>query len=174
MKALGTFFLALFLVSVSVPATAQAYQPPTCTGVFDDVACPSMFADWIEQLYAEGITAGCGDGIFCPDSSTTRGQMAVFLLKVEHLTFAGSATLEETISGAGATGGCSRTIDPIVVDPFYVVVSYQGEGTHGAPARPVLWTETDTEAGTFTVHGACESSFSYMGKVVSGGSSSGD
>ena len=35
------------------------YVPPPCTpGVFGDVACPSLFADWIEQLAAEGITGG--------------------------------------------------------------------------------------------------------------------
>ena len=27
-----------------------AYVPPRCLGVFTDVACPSLFADWIEQL----------------------------------------------------------------------------------------------------------------------------
>jgi hypothetical protein len=35
-------------------------------GLFDDVACPSTFADWIEQLAAEGITGGCGGGNYCP------------------------------------------------------------------------------------------------------------
>jgi len=29
------------------------------TAFFGDVLCPSLFADWIEQLYTEGITAGC-------------------------------------------------------------------------------------------------------------------
>ena len=55
------------------------YAPPACTGVFADVPCPSLFADWIEQLVAEGVTAGCGGGNYCPDSPNTRGQMAVFL-----------------------------------------------------------------------------------------------
>jgi len=56
--------------------------PPTCTGVFNDVSCPGAFAvDWIEELAAEGITAGCGGGNYCPDATTTRSQMAVFLLK---------------------------------------------------------------------------------------------
>jgi uncharacterized repeat protein (TIGR03803 family) len=62
----------------------SAYLPPSCTGLFDDVACPSLFADWIEQLAAEGITAGCGVSAFCPASPVTRAQMAVFLLKTEH------------------------------------------------------------------------------------------
>ena len=59
----------------------SGYVPPNCTGVFSDVACPSLFANWIEELYAEGITGGCGVGIYCPDNPNTRGQMAVFLVK---------------------------------------------------------------------------------------------
>jgi len=58
-----------------------SYVPPSCVGVFADVACPSLFADWIEELYAEGITGGCGAGIYCPNDPNTRGQMAVFLTK---------------------------------------------------------------------------------------------
>jgi hypothetical protein len=58
-----------------------AYVPPPCTGVFGDVTCPSPFADWIEQLATEGITGGCGGNNYCPGSSVTRGQMAVFLMK---------------------------------------------------------------------------------------------
>jgi hypothetical protein len=59
----------------------SAYVPPACTGVFTDVVCPSLFANWIEELYAEQITGGCGPGIYCPDNPNTRGQMAVFLTK---------------------------------------------------------------------------------------------
>ena len=59
----------------------SAYMPLSCTGIFGDVACPSLFADWIEQLAAEGITGGCGGGNYCPNNPNTRGQMAVFLVK---------------------------------------------------------------------------------------------
>jgi hypothetical protein len=45
------------------------------------VACPSPFADWIEELSNREITGGCGGGNFCPDAPNTRGQMAVFLQK---------------------------------------------------------------------------------------------
>jgi parallel beta-helix repeat protein len=62
-----------------------AYTPPPCVGAFDDVACPSPFADWIEQLAIEGITSGCGGNNYCPSSSVTRAQMAVFLMKAFHL-----------------------------------------------------------------------------------------
>jgi glucose/arabinose dehydrogenase len=62
----------------------SAYQPPACTGVFGDVPCPSQYANWIERLFAEGITAGCGGGDYCPTMPVLRQQMAVFLLKTEH------------------------------------------------------------------------------------------
>jgi len=61
------------------------YTPPPCVGVFADVACPSTFADWIEQLKAEGVTSGCGGENYCPSTNNTRGQMATFLVKTFHL-----------------------------------------------------------------------------------------
>ena len=63
----------------------SAYAPPPCAGAFGDVACPSVFADWVEQLAAEQVTGGCGNGDYCPLQPVTRGQMAVFLVKTFHL-----------------------------------------------------------------------------------------
>jgi len=63
----------------------SSYAPPACAGAFADVPCPSAFADWIEQLAAEGITGGCGGGNYCPQNPSTRGQMAVFVVKTFHL-----------------------------------------------------------------------------------------
>ena len=57
------------------------YLPPACQGVFDDVPCPSPFADYIEDLAARNITLGCGGNNYCPSANNTRGQMAVFLIK---------------------------------------------------------------------------------------------
>jgi outer membrane protein assembly factor BamB len=62
----------------------SAYRPPAATGVFADVPIGSFAADWIEELYREGITAGCGRNaggqlLFCPDASLPRWQAAVFL-----------------------------------------------------------------------------------------------
>jgi len=70
--------MAVFLLKAQ---HGPAYAPPPCSGDFADVACPSTFADWIEQLAAEGITGGCGNGNYCPLNPNTRGQMAVFLTK---------------------------------------------------------------------------------------------
>ncbi len=72
---------AVFLLKA---AHGPDYTPPACQGLFGDVACPSQFADWIEQLAAEGITGGCGGANFCPASLVTREQIAVLLLKTKH------------------------------------------------------------------------------------------
>jgi hypothetical protein len=62
-----------------------AYTPPAATGDFSDVPLSYWAAPWIEQLAAEGITSGCGTGIYCPDSPVTRAQMAVFLVRTFNL-----------------------------------------------------------------------------------------
>ena len=59
----------------------SSYVPPTPTGVFSDVPVSDPMAGFIERLAAEGITTGCGAGIYCPTRSNTRGEMAVFLVR---------------------------------------------------------------------------------------------
>ena len=73
--------MAVFLLKAT---HGSSYTPPPCAGVFSDVPCSNSFAPWIEELAAEGITSGCGTGIFCPSNPVTRQQMAAFLLKAEH------------------------------------------------------------------------------------------
>jgi uncharacterized protein (DUF1800 family) len=79
--------MAVFLLRAE---HGSAYVPPPATGtIFGDVTTSTPFADWIEQLYAEGITGGCLGGsppLYCPTASVTRGQMATFLLKIYHGT----------------------------------------------------------------------------------------
>lgn len=64
------------------------YLPPAVgasTG-FSDVQTTYWAAAWIKQLAAEGITGGCGTGIYCPTSTVTRDQMAVFLSRTFGIT----------------------------------------------------------------------------------------
>jgi hypothetical protein len=68
--------MAVFLLKAK---HGGGYVPPAASGVFPDVPPSSGFAPWIEELAAEGITAGCGGGNYCPDSPNTRAQMAAFL-----------------------------------------------------------------------------------------------
>ena len=79
--------MAVFLLKAE---HGPSYTPPACsgTGIFADVPCPGGFAvNWIEQLYAEGVTGGCSSIplLYCPDNANTRGQMAVFLAKTFNL-----------------------------------------------------------------------------------------
>ncbi len=77
-----------------------SYRPPDCTTqIFDDVPCSSQFAPWVNQLFTEGITAGCSTSpaLFCPNPAAstppsnglaTNAQMAVYLsvaFKIPHL-----------------------------------------------------------------------------------------
>ncbi len=71
--------MAVFLLRAKHGAD---YQPPAAAGtVFDDVPLGTFLGNWIEQLALEGITAGCGTKLYCPDQPVTRGEMAVFLAR---------------------------------------------------------------------------------------------
>jgi hypothetical protein len=75
--------MAVFLLKTK---HGSSFVPPTCDGDFLDVACPgNIFADWIEELAAEGITGGCGGGNYCPLQSVRRDQMAAFLVNTFQL-----------------------------------------------------------------------------------------
>jgi hypothetical protein len=76
--------MAVFLL---LSKHGTSYAPPAIgdsTG-FTDVPSTHWAAAWIKQLAAEGITGGCGTNTYCPESSVTRAQMAVFLVKTFNL-----------------------------------------------------------------------------------------
>ena len=70
--------MAVFLLRAKYGA---GYSPPPATGVFEDVSLGHWAVHWIEQLAADAITSGCGNGNYCPDAPVTRDQMAVFLVR---------------------------------------------------------------------------------------------
>jgi hypothetical protein len=111
------------------------FTPPQATGMFDDVPISHWAAEWIEQLAADGITSGCSvDGsMYCPESSVTRAQMAIFLERAKHWpnpytpppasgivfddvpTTHWAAAWIEQLAADGITGGCST--DPPLYCP---------------------------------------------------------
>ena len=121
--------MAVFLLRAE---HGSAYAPPACAGIFTDVPCPSPFADWIERLSAEGITAGCGGGAYCPNAAVTRQQMAVFLLKTEH----GPAYEPPTCLGVFGDVTCPS--------PFadWIEQLYTEAITGGCQASPLLYCPT--------------------------------
>jgi hypothetical protein len=58
---------------------------PTGT-LFADVQMAHWAVGPIEQLSGDGVTAGCGSSPlrYCPDTSVTRAEMAIFLLRARH------------------------------------------------------------------------------------------
>jgi len=75
--------MAVFLLKAMYGST---YTPPATTGLFSDVPSSHWAAAWIEQLYREGVTSGCGQGRFCPDAVISRAEMAVFIVKALDMT----------------------------------------------------------------------------------------
>ncbi len=101
----------------------SSYVPPPATGnVFLDVGASDFAAAYIEQLYQDGITGGCGNNNYCPDATVTRDAMAVFLLRArygrDYTPPAPSGTFTdvdpgywaaawiEQLAAEGITGGC--------------------------------------------------------------------
>jgi hypothetical protein len=90
---------------------------------FADVPSSHWAWSWIERLYWAGITSGCGGGNYCPNSSVTRAEMAIFLERGIHgssytppaatgtvfgdvpISHWAAAWIEQ-LSADGITGGC--------------------------------------------------------------------
>lgn len=117
--------MAVFLVRAM---HGPDFSPPPPTGtLFADVSAAHWAAAEIEQLYADGLTKGCGiPGLFCPAKLVQRSEMAVFLLRVRHgsdysppaasgTVFADvpadhwAAAWIEQLRAEGLTTGCSPT-----------------------------------------------------------------
>ncbi|HEY0555548.1 MAG TPA: S-layer homology domain-containing protein [Thermoanaerobaculia bacterium] len=73
--------MAVFLI-----VTAGYATDPTCPPApFTDVPCTTPFEPFIKELVTLGVTAGCGTGTFCPQTTVTRAQMAIFLSVMFHI-----------------------------------------------------------------------------------------
>ena len=77
------------LYHCTIPACGGTAPTPTITPM---IVTPtpaqggSVYAPWIEQIYREGITAGCQSSppLYGPLDAVSREQIAVYLLKLEH------------------------------------------------------------------------------------------
>jgi photosystem II stability/assembly factor-like uncharacterized protein len=87
--------------SLSIDATGTVLHAGTPMGVFDyrmsflDVPPADPYYQAIRTFALNLITMGCGSGNYCPDSTLTRAQAAVLLLRSEH----GSGYLPVPASG---------------------------------------------------------------------------
>jgi hypothetical protein len=111
-------------INTASPAGGSLYLNVSYGPIFTDVPLNYWAVSFIERLYNNGITGGCSISplMYCPDSTVTRAQMAVFLLVAEHGTgytppdavglfndvpaSNGFAKWIEQLAAEGITGGC--------------------------------------------------------------------
>ena len=62
------------------------WVPPALSHYYSDmpVAGKEWMEPWVDELTRQGITTGCGGGMYCPETNTTRAEMAVFIDRAFH------------------------------------------------------------------------------------------
>jgi hypothetical protein len=86
------------VVTMSASESVTASYVLTGTTPFSDVQSGSTFETYIEAIYNNGITTGCGGGGYCPSENVTRDQMAAFLVRATQVE-AGQSTVNFTCNG---------------------------------------------------------------------------
>ncbi|MFL6195932.1 MAG: S-layer homology domain-containing protein [Thermoanaerobaculia bacterium] len=106
--------MAVFLLKSKEGA---AYVPPACvTPTFSDMPCSNPLAPWVEELVRRGVTAGCGNGQYCPDNPVTRAQVAVFLIKtVEGPSYVPPACVTPTFNDVPCSDPFAPWVKEIVI-----------------------------------------------------------
>jgi hypothetical protein len=121
-------------VFVLVAREGAGFTPPACgTPVFGDVPASSPFCRFIEELVRRGVTAGCGNGNYCPASPVTREQMAVFVLRTLDPALNPPACGTPVFNDVPASSPFCRWIEELVRRG---VVTGCGSGNY-CPANPV-------------------------------------
>ena len=133
---------------------ARAFDLPNGTpGRFSDIAT-SSHAENIDKLAAAGITAGCGEGRYCPDQHVTRAQMATFLARaLKLIPLPGRAPLADGYRLAYSTR------DPYSADSYGWGNKIWLAGLQGS--RQAI--------GTYSSHGGAHPIFSPDGRWVAYG-----
>jgi S-layer homology domain len=69
--------MAVFIITSIFGSNSFTYST---TPHFSDVQPTDFGFPWIQAMYEMGISAGCGNGNYCPNDAVTRDQMAVFII----------------------------------------------------------------------------------------------
>ena len=88
-------FLARSMLGPGVPipisGTVSGVGPYNCTGggtsLFTDVPTTDVACPAVHYIYSQGVTTGCGAGIYCPNTLLPRWQMAIFLVRAFYMPF---------------------------------------------------------------------------------------
>jgi probable HAF family extracellular repeat protein len=98
------------VVTMNAPETVTAHYIITGIPTFSDVSSTSIYENYIEAIYNNGITTGCGNNDYCPSEQVTRDQMAAFLVRGTQVA-EGQSTVNFTCNGGvtGASVSCATT-----------------------------------------------------------------
>ena len=129
---------------------------------FLDVSQGDPFHPFVEKIFRDGITTGCGDGYYCRDEAVTRAQMAVFLLTSKY----GSGYVPPPATGIFQDVPASDTNAPWI-EKLYALGVTGGCNTNPllyCPARNVTRAEMAvfllaTKYGSSYVPPACTGTF---------------
>ncbi len=73
--------IILYIILCTIVGFLYVTQPAV-TPFTDTVG--HLLVDDIEAIHQEGLTSGCGDGMFCPDDLLTKVDASVFALRLEY------------------------------------------------------------------------------------------
>ncbi|MCC7482949.1 MAG: S-layer homology domain-containing protein [Hyphomicrobiales bacterium] len=73
--------MAVFVTRGRLGLAASQTFPFRTTSLFTDVPATHAFFPFIQDMRESAITSGCTATTYCPDAPTTRGQMAVFIIR---------------------------------------------------------------------------------------------
>ncbi len=142
-------FAASTMAQAGAPPTVpdNPYTPPACVaGVpFADVTCTTPYDAWIEQFAADSITGGCGNGDYCPNSTVTRNQMAVFIERAMR----GTANWTPGDLGSGNTGlGASALLHNSSYAQYNTAIGDQALYTQSFANANVTYNAANTAVGS--------------------------
>jgi len=167
----GTAYISGATFATNFPTTPGVVQPASA-GKYDDfvaridnvpftdVAPSNPFFNFINAMYVRKITSGClaNPPQYCPDATTTRGEMAVFLITAIEGNNPYTYTLTpyfsdvpathpffkwiQKLTDLGITGGCSPGLfcpdDPVTRGEMavFVIASRYGKIQFSYPSTP--------------------------------------
>jgi hypothetical protein len=163
------------VLTISTPLAASLTDQnftATATATFADVPTTHWAWSFVEILYANHVTGGCGTSplIYCPDGVVTRAQMAVFLLKGKHgstyvppaatgsmftdvTTGTFAAAWIEQLANEGITAGCGGgnfcPDSPVTRASMAVFLLKSKHGSSYAPPAASGSMFADVPAGAF-------------------------
>jgi hypothetical protein len=129
--------MAVFVIKARYGTINFTY--PT-TPYFTDVPTTNAFFPFVQKMAQTGITAGCAPGLYCPDQSLTRGQMAVFIITglLNQLLPVSTPVISQAIPASGSLGQ-------------NVTVTLSGMSTHFAQGTSQVTVPAGMTASNVTV-----------------------